>query len=71
MDYEWIKRNAFQLKDDLKEPGEEQDNEGIEIGAFTLKKGAKAGKLWLIGPSGQGAEIDDKVLEDLLKSVFY
>ena len=59
VDYEWIKRNAFQLKDDLKERGGEQDSEGIAIGAFTLKTGTKAGKLWLIGPSGQDAEIDD------------
>ena len=70
VDYEWIKRNAFQLKDNLKESNSVDDNEGIAIGALMLKKGTTPGKLWLIGPAGQGEELDEKVVEDLLKSVF-
>jgi len=69
VDYDWIKRNAFQLKNDLKSPDETPGN-GIAIGAFTLQKGKNPGKIWMTGPSGQGAEVDEKVLEDLLKSFF-
>jgi hypothetical protein len=69
VDYEWIKRNAFQLKDYLKDHGDEPRGEGISIGAFTLKTGKNPGKVWM-GRSGQAAEIDEKVLEDLLQSFF-
>jgi hypothetical protein len=69
VDYDWIKRNAFQLEDYLKGSDEEPGNE-IAIGAFTLKQGKNPGKVWMTGPSGQGAEVDEKVLEDLLKSFF-
>jgi hypothetical protein len=65
----WIKRSAVQLNDDLKGRDEEPGN-GIAIGAFTLKQGNKPGKVWMTGPSGQTAELDEKVLEDVLKSFF-
>ena len=68
VDHDWIKRNAFQLNDYVKGRDEEPGN-GITIGAFTLKQG-NPGKIWMTGPSGQTAELDEKVLEDLLKSFF-
>jgi hypothetical protein len=72
VDYEWIKQNAFQLKDYLKGGGgaEEPDTKGITIGAFSLKPGTMPGKVWMTSPSGAGAELDEKVLEDVLKSFF-
>ena len=69
VDYDWIKRNAFQLKDYLKSPDEEPRNR-IAIGAFTLEQGKDPGKVWMTEPSGRGTEVDEKVLEDLLKSFF-
>jgi hypothetical protein len=69
VDYDWIKRNAFQLQDYLKGPDQESGN-GIAIGAFTLKQGTNPGKVLMTGPSGQSTELDEKVLEDLLKSFF-
>jgi hypothetical protein len=69
VDYDWIKRSAFQLNDYLKGRDEEPGN-GIAIGAFTLKQGNKPEKVWMTGPSGQTAELDEKVLEDVLKSFF-
>jgi len=69
VDYDWIKRNAFQLNDYLKGPDEEPAN-GMAIGAFTLKPGENQGKVWMTGPSGQTAEVDARVLEDVLKSFF-
>jgi len=60
VNYEWIMRNAYQLK----------DSGGIAIGGFTLKRGSRPGKLWLTNPSGHGTELDDKVLEDVLRSFF-
>ena len=69
VDYDWIKRNAFQLTDNLKGPEEERGN-GIAIGAFTLKQGKNPGMVWMMGPSGQTSELDEKVLEDLFKSFF-
>ena len=68
VDYE-IKRNAFRLKDYLKDHGDEPTGEGISIGAFTLKTVKNSGKVWM-GRSGQATEVDEKVLEDLLKSFF-
>jgi hypothetical protein len=41
VDYEWIKRNAFRLKDYLKDYGDEPTSEGIFIRSFTLKTGKK------------------------------
>jgi len=69
VDYDWIKRNAFQLKDYLKGPHEEPSNR-IAIGAFKLEQRKDPGKVWMTGPSGRGTEVDEKVLEDLLKSFF-
>ena len=69
VDYDWIKRNAFQLNDYLKGPDEEPAN-GMAIGTFTLKPGKSQGKVWMTGPSGQTAEVDARVLEDVLKSFF-
>jgi hypothetical protein len=64
VDYEWIKkRNAFRLKDYLKDHGDEPTGEGISIGAFTLKTVKNSGKVWM-GRSGQATEVDEKVLED-------
>jgi hypothetical protein len=65
VDYEWIKRNAFQVHDDFK-----RSNDGISIGAFTLKPGSIPGKLRMISPSGEQSDIDAKVVEDLLRSFF-
>src|SRR5712671_752379 len=48
VDYDWIKRSAFQLSDYLKGRDEERGN-GIAIGAFTLKQGNKPGKVWMTG----------------------
>ena len=48
---------------------EEATNE-IAIGHFRLGPGKTPGKLWLTSQSGQRAEIDEKVLEDVLKSFF-
>jgi hypothetical protein len=47
VDYEWIKRNAFRLKDYLKDHGDEPTGEGISIGAFTLKTVKNSGKVWM------------------------
>jgi hypothetical protein len=69
VDYGWIKQNAFQLEDYLKGHDEEPGS-GVTIGAFTLKQGKNPGKVLMTGPSGQTAELDEKVLEDLLKSFF-
>jgi hypothetical protein len=70
VDYDWIKKNAFQLKDYLQVSGDETESAGISIGRFTLTQGSKPGKIWMTGPSGEGAEVDAKVLEDVLKSFF-
>ena len=70
VDYEWIKDHAFQLTHYLKPSTVEDDAEGITIGTFTLKASTTQGKVWMTGPSGQKTEIDESVLEDLLKSVF-
>jgi hypothetical protein len=67
VDYEWIKRNAFQLKHYLGSSDEESE---ITIGTFTLRQGQNPTKVWIGGPSGKGSEIDAKVLEDLFRSVF-
>jgi hypothetical protein len=69
VDYEWIKRNAFQLQDYLNDTRDESAS-GVSIGAFTLQPAKTPGKVWMTGPSGQRAEVDEKVLEDLLKSFF-
>jgi hypothetical protein len=68
VDYEWIKRHAFQLKDYLKDRGDEPAGVGVSIGAFTLKPSKDSGKVWMTGPSDQSAEVDEKVLEDLGQS---
>jgi hypothetical protein len=60
VNYEWIMRNAFQL----------QDSDGIAIGGFTLKRGPHPGRLWLTDPAGHSTELDERVLEDLLRSFF-
>jgi len=70
VDYEWIKRNAFQLEDHLKGSNEELGKGEMAIGKFTLKQLGKPGRIWMTGPSGEGGEVDEKVLEDLLASVF-
>lgn len=67
VDYEWIKRNAFQLKNARE--GAETAGE-IRIGAYTLEASGSPGRILLRGPSGQGSEIDETVLEDLLKTYF-
>ena len=69
VDYEWIKRNAFQLTDYLT-GSDDVDKEQINIGRFTLAQSGTPGKMWMTGPSGEGGEVDEKVLEDLLASVF-
>lgn len=68
VDYEWIKQNAFQLKDDLSDSADEPV--GLRIGSFTLTASSEAGKIWMVGPSGERTQVDEKVLEDLLSSVF-
>ena len=66
VDYEWIKNNAFQLRHYLDDSIEEPESWAMTIGRFTLRQTGKTGKIWMVGPSGVGAEIDEKVLEDLL-----
>jgi hypothetical protein len=70
VDYDWIKRNAFQLEDYLTSDDDEAGKSGITIGAFLLREAKNREKVWLTGPSGQNTEIDAKVLEDILKSFF-
>jgi hypothetical protein len=70
VDYEWIKENAFQLEDNLTGSEEEMSSSVITIGRFTLTQTRKAGRILMTAPSGDRAEIDEKVLEDLLSSVF-
>ena len=70
VDYEWIKQNAFQLKDYLRDGGEEPGTQGIRIGRFTLAASSESGKIWLTGPSGDRTQVDERVFEDLLASVF-
>ena len=43
VDYEWIKKNAFQLKDYLKDG--DVDEGGLTIGKFTLKQESAPGKI--------------------------
>jgi hypothetical protein len=69
VDCDWSKRNAFELKDYLQGADEGPGSE-IRIVAFTLRQGQDPGKVWILGPSGKGSEIDGKLLEDLLRSVF-
>jgi len=54
-------RNVFQLQDYLNDNRDEAASGGISIGAFTLQPGKNPGKVWMTGPSGQGAEVDVKV----------
>jgi len=68
VDYEWIKKNAFQLKDYLKDG--DVDEGGLTIGKFTLKQGSAAGKILMRSQSRDETEVDAKVLEDVLKSFF-
>jgi hypothetical protein len=66
VDYEWIKKNAFQLKDYLKDG--DVDEGRLTIGKFTLKQGSAAGKILMRSQSRDETEVDAKVLEDVLKS---
>ena len=68
VDYEWIKKNAFQLKDYLKDG--DVDEGGLTIGKFSLKQGSAAGKILMRSQSRDETEVDAKVLEDVLKSFF-
>ena len=70
VDFEWIKENAFQLQHYLTDSSDEPDRGEITIGRFTLKQTGKPGMIWMAGRSGEGGEVDEKVLEDLLASVF-
>ena len=54
---------------ELQDEDEEPVNE-IAIGEFTLSRSKTPGKLWMTNHSGQRAEVDEKVLEDVLKSFF-
>jgi hypothetical protein len=71
IDYEWIKGNAFQLENYLDTSTDANDNPAvIVIGKFTLTRGSSSEKIWLAGPSSEGTEVNEKVLEDLLASLF-
>jgi len=65
---EWIEVPMATLKE-LQDEDEEPVNE-IAIGEFTLSRSKTPGKLWMTNHSGQRAEVDEKVLEDVLKSFF-
>lgn len=67
VDYDWIKRNAFQLQFP---EGSDGENQEIIAGSFILRQGKTRGKLWIGKASGSGGEVDGTVLEDLLKSMF-
>jgi hypothetical protein len=58
VDYEWIKQNAY------KAPGQ------IRIGSYILGTSGSPGRIWMKDPSGQVSEMDEKVLEDVLRSFF-
>jgi len=68
VDYDWIRRNAFQLERNLEGPDEELNE--IAAGAFILRQGKSRGKIWIGDGSGKGGDVDGTVLEDLLKSIF-
>ena len=70
VDYEWIKQNAFQLTDRLRDGRDEPETQGIKVGRFTLTPSSEPGKLLMTGPSGDRTRVDERVLEDLLASVF-
>ena len=67
VDYEWIKRNAFQLKD-VRDGATAAGK--IKIGAYTLETAGSPGRIRMKAPSGQISEVDETVFEDLLKSFF-
>jgi hypothetical protein len=67
VDYDWIKRNAYQLKDLSKVT---TDAGKIRIGAYLLESAAAPGRIRMEDPSGQVSEVDETVLEDLFKSFF-
>ena len=46
------------------------ESAGITAGGFSLKQGSSPGKIMLTSPSGQVSEVDGKVLEDVLASLF-
>jgi len=58
VDYEWIKQNAYRAAGQ------------IRIGSYILATSAAPGRIWMKGPSGQVSEVDEKVLEDVLRSFF-
>lgn len=60
----------IRAKDEIKGRDNGPSSREITIGAFTLKEGTVPGKIWMTSPSGQSAEVDEKVLEDVLKSFF-
>jgi hypothetical protein len=70
VDYEWIKQNAFQLKDYITHGEAEPQAGGIKIGKFTMTPSAEPRKIWMTGPSGDLTQVDERVLENLLASVF-
>lgn len=59
--------NLEQLQHDR---DDEPETRGIRIGRFTLTPSSESGKIWMTGPSGDRTQVDEKVLEDLLASVF-
>jgi hypothetical protein len=58
VDYEWIKQHAYHSAGQ------------IRIGSYTLGMSVTPGRIWMKDPSGQVSEVDEKVLEDVLKSFF-
>jgi hypothetical protein len=67
VDYDWIKRNAFEIEQSLDRTSRPHE---IAAGSFILRQGKTPGKVWIGDASGKGGEVDGSVLEDLLKSVF-
>jgi hypothetical protein len=67
VDYEWIKRNAYPLKDLSKVT---TDAGKIRIGSYLLENTEAPGRIRMTDPSGQCSEVDETVLEDLIRSFF-
>jgi hypothetical protein len=67
VDYEWIKRNAYELKDLSKVT---TDAGKIRIGGYLIESAGAPGRIRMKDPSGQISEVDETVLEDLFRTFF-
>ena len=67
VDYEWIKRNAYPLKDISKVTS---DAGKIRIGSYLLENTEAPGRLRMTDATGETSEVEETVLEDLIRSFF-